>query len=80
MLKRKRRLRHDLLPRPARGNGLHGDAVMKLPADDPRRRYILVVDGKPRDPAPWSTVQMIAKHCVDCGNVVEIKKRKDDDA
>lgn len=53
---------------------------MKLPANDPRRRYILVVDGKEKPAAPWSTVQMLAKHCVDCGNQVEIKKRKEDDA
>lgn len=58
--------------------GCGGD-VMPLPPTDPRRRYILVVDGKEKPAAPWSTVQVMAKHCVDCGNRVEIKKREIDD-
>lgn len=52
---------------------------MKLPADDPRRRYILVVDGKEKPAAPWSTVNTMAKHFIDLGSTVEIKKRQEEE-
>ena len=47
---------------------------MNLPANDPRRRYVLTVDGKPQPPRPWVSTQEMAKHLVDTGHTVTIRR------
>ncbi len=51
---------------------------MKLPADDPRRRYLIVVNGSVKRRGPWSTIQMMAKHMLDNGQPFTLAKIKEE--